>query len=222
MNRTTWITSEIHFAKYEVVRKVTKMKRMKSFISRICYGKWHFLILIYCWISNLSWTECPQRRTIIVPSSEYCLLSSGLKALHKGEESHFLCFSTGRKGVTQAEPEHRCTQCQPAVVPPSQDTTVPSAATPLRRLQCCNAAVPLARACPINIGYLCGRLRMPRCAWLATGWIKWRSFHWMRTRANVKPTPQPFAHSPSSSFLSKQAGFFFHNKTWSEDLLSIT
>lgn len=60
------------------------------------------------------------------------------------------------------------------------------------------------------------------CERVAAGWIKRRSFQWVLTRANVKLTPQPFAHSPSSSFLSKQVGFFFHNKTWSEELLSIT
>lgn len=64
-----------------------------------------FLILIYCWIPNLSWTECPQRKTIIVSSSEYCLLSSGLKALHKGEESHFLCFfPLGERGSRRHSP----------------------------------------------------------------------------------------------------------------------
>lgn len=43
MNGTTWIASKTHFTKYTVVSKVTKMKGMKSFISRICYSKWHFL-----------------------------------------------------------------------------------------------------------------------------------------------------------------------------------
>lgn len=94
----------------------------------------------------------------------------------------------------------------------------------LQSLQCCSAAVPLAWACPINILCLCMSAWDCECPWcerLAGDWIKRRSFYRMLTRASVKPTPQPFAHSPSSSFLSKQAGFFFHNKTWSEGLLSI-
>lgn len=45
-----------------------------------------------------------------------------------------------------------------------------------------------------------------KCSWwggLAGGWIKRRSLQWMLTRANGKLTPQPFAHPPSSTSLSK-------------------
>lgn len=102
---------------------------------------------------------------------------------------------------------------------PSQDTAVPSAAAPLPRLECRNALCGLVRE---TFAICAGGCECPSCEWLAGGSVKRSSFQWMRTRTNVKLTPQPFAHSLSSSFLSKQVGFFFHNKTWSEDLLSIT
>lgn len=67
-----------------------------------------------------------------------------------------------------------------------------------------NAEMPLVQ---LTFVICAGDCKRSWCGWLMVG-SNGGVFQLMLTRAKVKGIPQPFAHSPSSFFLSKQVGFF--------------